>query len=49
MYENGTTILNMAHSHKIEKLPVFQIQFDGNPNADAMEQLEAFLKLSWSE
>ncbi len=49
MYENGTTILNMAHSHKIEKLPVFQIQFDGNPNADAMEQLEAFLKLSWGE
>ena len=49
MYENGTTILNMAHSHKIEKLPVFQILFDGNPNADAMEQLEAFLKLSWSE
>lgn len=45
-YENATTILNMMKEDSKNKLPLFQMQFDGKENHDDFEMLDSFIELT---
>lgn len=44
-YENATAILNMMKEDSKNKLPLFQMQFDGKENHDDFETLDSFIEL----